>query len=145
MLLFLREKQGAQETLHTDQNSNRVHGKEKRKKKGERLKRGRTRTVQFTQKETERGRKEKKHCVSLFPRVLSCPSRGGSQPGACGAPCRATGAIHGAPQTVGRSSRAAADGPPPPLPKTLPPPGTGSQPESRASQKNEPEMPLACP
>lgn len=80
MLLFLREKQGAQETLHTDQNSNRVHGKEKRKKRGERLKRGRTRTVQFTQKETERGRKEKKrgemHCVSLFPKSSVAPVGG---------------------------------------------------------------------
>lgn len=82
---------------------------------------------------------------------VSCPSSAGTQPGACGgAPCRAPGATPGAPQTAGRSCRAAAGGPlppPPPLPRTLPPPPpeTGSQPESPASQKNEPEMPLACP
>lgn len=66
MLLFLREKQGAQETLHTDQNSNRVHGKEKRKKKGGEIKKRADTNSAIHAKGNREGEKRKETlCVSL--------------------------------------------------------------------------------
>lgn len=82
--------------------------------------------------------------------TLSCPSTG--IPGARGrlvaaAALPMTGVSHEVPQTADKTSllRVAVGGLPLPLSRMPLLPKTGSQPESPASQKNEPEMPLACP
>lgn len=88
--------------------------------------------------------------LSTTHRLLSCPSMGMLV--GCGHPVAAAAALpmrevnHEDPRTVGMTSlRAAAGGLLLLLRMPLLLPKTGNQSENPASQKNEPEMPLACP
>lgn len=81
-------------------------------------------------------------------RVFSCPNRGSS--GACEPPAAAAAlpervANHGVQQTVGMLSLLAAAADDRLLWVLLLLLRAARQPKSPASQKNEPEMPLACP
>lgn len=91
--------------------------------------------------------RERRHTSTTH---FSCSSRRGI-PGAHGHLAVAAAAlptkvvIREVLQTAGKTSLRAAVGGLPPLPRMLQLPKTASLPESLASQKNEPEMPLACP